>query len=70
MKRKSIDDLFNDIDISVNNKKIKTENKNNQRNYSQSEVDNLLKLQKEFLFGEFKNYIDGIRSIVNISIPH
>ena len=65
MKRQSIDELFQDLHITLNNKKTKTE-----KLYTQSEVDTLLKSQENILFNEFKKYIETIRSTVDIKIPH
>ena len=65
MKRKHIDELFQDLHITLNFKKTKTETL-----YTQSEVDTLLKSQEELLFNEFKKYIESIRSTVDIKIPH
>ena len=65
MKRKNIDELFQDMHITLNNKKSKTE-----RLYTQSEVNTLLKSQEELLFNKFNKYIETMRSTVDVIIPH
>lgn len=72
MKRKSLDDLFNDLHITINNKKpkIKHECKEIEKIYTKSEVDILLKSQEEYLFKEFKKYVETMRSTVDIQLPH
>ena len=72
MKRKSIDELFDNLHITSINKKSKTCDKTEKKEkvYSQIEVDNLLKSQEEFLFHKFKKYIETIRNISDINIPH
>ena len=65
MKRKSIDELFKDLHITLNNKKTKTE-----QLYTKSEVDVLLKSQEEFLLNEFKIYVQNMRSVSNFKLPY
>lgn len=71
MKRKSIDDLFKDLHISLNNKKVKTKHKETELDkiYTQIEVDDLLKSQEEYLFNQFEIYIKYMRSTVDVNIP-
>lgn len=68
MKRKSLDELFNDLHITLTNKK-KQKSDQEFKEYSQTEVDALLKSQEEFLFKEFKKYVETMRTSVDVQIP-
>ena len=72
MKRKTIDELFNNLQITKNNKKKKTEHEEKivEKVYTQIEVDNLLTFQQEILFNEFKKYVESMRTTVDIQIPN
>lgn len=73
MKRKSIDELFDDLHISSNSKKLKTVEENSVKDkntYTQDEVDNLLRTQQDYFFKEFRKYVEDIRSTSPLQIPH
>ena len=67
MKRKTLEDLFDDLHID---KKIKINKDNNKKLYTQNEVNQLLKDQENFLFSEFKKYIDDMRKRSEFNIPN
>ena len=72
MKRKSLEDLFDDLHITLN-KKLKTSDKScdseHEKMYTQSEVNELLKSQELFLITEFKRYIESMRNTSEFNIP-
>ena len=69
MKRKSLDELFDDLQISLTKKKKPSELEYEKKQYSQIEVNKLLKEQKEFLFQEFQKYVEIIRNTSECNIP-
>ena len=69
MKRKSLDELFNNLHITLNNnKKSKTEYED-EKIYTQTEVDDLLKSQQDFLLNEFNKYIKEMRRTTDLKTP-
>ena len=68
MKRKSLDELFSNLHITLNNKKPRIELE--EKVYTQTEVDNLLRSQQQFLFNKFKKYVEITRTNVDVQIPN
>jgi len=68
MKRKTIDELFDNLHITLQTKRLKSVYEHDKA-YTQNEVDNLLRLQQDFLFNKFKNYVELMRSTNEFNIP-
>lgn len=63
MKRKTLDELFEELQIS------KRPRRSENKTYTQQEVDELLKSQESFLFSEFKKYVKLLRTVSDVKIP-
>ena len=67
MKRKSIEELLDNLHITSKKRKKKIDD---EKLYTQSEVDDLLQSQQDFLFHKFEEYVGTIRSNAVAIIPH
>ena len=68
MKRKSIDELFDNLQITIRKKSKDSPEIVKDKMYTQKEVDKLLKEQEDFLFKEFSKYIESMRNTPEFNV--